>query len=127
MMTPADRTHVRRMSLCSRRGLLSRVTQRPSSYPLARKGDFVSLPDTDARQTEYSTYAPAGERCRRCRKPFKSLETCRRVANERQSGTASADRYEHVRVLEVSAPAKRLSARVSALPEPELVSLPMSP
>lgn len=50
---------------------------------------------TDARQQEYTTYAPPGERCRNCRKPFKSLETCRRVATERVSGGSSADRYEH--------------------------------
>lgn len=50
---------------------------------------------TDARQHEYTTYAPPGEKCRKCRKPFKSLETCRRVANERASGGSSADRYEH--------------------------------
>lgn len=41
---------------------------------------------TDARQHEYTTYAPHGEKCRNCRKPFKSLETCRRVAIERASG-----------------------------------------
>jgi hypothetical protein len=50
---------------------------------------------TDARQHEYTTYAPPGEKCRKCRKPFKSLETCRRVANEPASGGSSTDGYEH--------------------------------
>ncbi|MDH2392145.1 hypothetical protein QCN29_25845 [Streptomyces sp. HNM0663] len=34
--------------------------------------------DTDARQMEYSTYAPAGETCPACTKPIKPLEGCRR-------------------------------------------------
>ncbi|MEU8027194.1 hypothetical protein AB0C13_00975 [Streptomyces sp. NPDC049099] len=33
---------------------------------------------TDARQWEYTTYAPSGETCPACLKPIKSLEACRR-------------------------------------------------
>jgi hypothetical protein len=51
--------------------------------------------DTDAQRTEYTTYAPPGEKCRKCRKPFKSLETCRRVAIERSSGGSALGPYEH--------------------------------
>ncbi|MET7745212.1 hypothetical protein [Streptomyces sp. NPDC005385] len=50
---------------------------------------------TDARQSEYTTYAPPGEKCRKCQRTFKRLETCRRVAIERASAGPSADRYEH--------------------------------
>ncbi|MFE9259236.1 hypothetical protein [Streptomyces sp. NPDC006879] len=42
--------------------------------------------DTDARQWEYVTYAPAGETCPACMEPIKSLERCRRGTLERQSG-----------------------------------------
>ncbi len=34
--------------------------------------------NTDARQWEYSTYAPAGETCPGCGKQIESLESCRR-------------------------------------------------
>ncbi len=34
--------------------------------------------DTDARQWEYTTYAPAGETCPACGRLIKSLESCRR-------------------------------------------------
>ncbi|ANP55016.1 CRISPR/Cas system-associated protein Cas10 (large subunit of type III CRISPR-Cas system) [Streptomyces griseochromogenes] len=34
--------------------------------------------DADARQWEYTTYAPSGETCPACGKPIKSLESCRR-------------------------------------------------
>ncbi|GAA2224468.1 hypothetical protein GCM10010360_51710 [Streptomyces nogalater] len=34
---------------------------------------------TDAQQSEYTTYAPRGEKCRRCHKTFGSLEVVRRV------------------------------------------------
>lgn len=34
--------------------------------------------DTDARQWEYTTYAPAGETCPGCGQPIQSLEVCRR-------------------------------------------------
>ncbi|GGT05412.1 hypothetical protein GCM10010206_79410 [Streptomyces cinerochromogenes] len=35
--------------------------------------------DANAQQGEYTTYAPKGEKCRRCHKPFASLEVVRRV------------------------------------------------
>lgn len=50
---------------------------------------------TDARQREYTTYAPPGEKCRKCLLPFKALETCRRTTVERQSGAPAAGPYEH--------------------------------
>ncbi|GHI08257.1 hypothetical protein [Streptomyces cellostaticus] len=34
--------------------------------------------ETDARQREYTTYAPAGETCPACGVPIKNLENCRR-------------------------------------------------
>ena len=42
--------------------------------------------DTDARQGEYTTYAPKGETCPDCEKPIKTLESCRRVERARASG-----------------------------------------
>ncbi|MEV5986907.1 hypothetical protein AB0L85_18090 [Streptomyces sp. NPDC052051] len=35
--------------------------------------------DTDALQDEYKTYAPKGEKCRRCHQPFGNLEVVQRV------------------------------------------------
>ncbi|MFF7369404.1 hypothetical protein [Streptomyces tricolor] len=45
-------------------------------------------PDTNAQQREYTTFAPAGEKCRRCHRPFGSLEAVRRVqpSGEEPSG-----------------------------------------
>lgn len=34
--------------------------------------------DTDARQWEYTTYAPVGETCPGCGQPIQSLDVCRR-------------------------------------------------
>lgn len=36
--------------------------------------------DTDARQGEYTTYAPKGETCPECETKIEPLETCRRIA-----------------------------------------------
>ncbi|MGW1637661.1 hypothetical protein [Streptomyces lavendulae] len=52
-------------------------------------------PDTDARQWEYTTFAPPGETCPACRKPIKSLERCRRGEVERQSA-GPAVVYRHI-------------------------------
>lgn len=51
---------------------------------------------TDARAREYNTYAPQGEKCRKCRKLIKSLELCRRVVVDRASGAPALGPYEHV-------------------------------
>ena len=51
--------------------------------------------DTDARQWEYTTFAPSGETCPACMKPIKTLERCRRGEIERQSGTPVTI-YRHV-------------------------------
>jgi hypothetical protein len=51
--------------------------------------------DTDARQWEYTTFAPSGETCPACMKPIKSLERCRRGELERQSGSPVVV-YRHV-------------------------------
>jgi hypothetical protein len=40
---------------------------------------------TDARQWEYTTYAPAGETCPACGQVIKSLERCRRGMLARQA------------------------------------------
>ncbi len=52
-------------------------------------------PDTDARQVEYTTYAPNGETCPDCKKPIKTLEPCRRIVRDRSSA-GPAVRYRHV-------------------------------
>ncbi|MEU9437945.1 hypothetical protein [Streptomyces sp. NPDC048252] len=41
---------------------------------------------TDAREWEYVTYAPRGERCPACLRAIKPLERVKRGAMERQSG-----------------------------------------
>ncbi|RDG31036.1 hypothetical protein DVH02_33740 [Streptomyces corynorhini] len=51
--------------------------------------------DTDARQWEYTTFAPSGETCPACMKPIKSLERCRRGEIERQAG-APVTIYRHI-------------------------------
>jgi hypothetical protein len=51
--------------------------------------------DTDARQWEYTTFAPSGETCPACMKPIKTLERCRRGEIERQSATAITI-YRHI-------------------------------
>lgn len=52
---------------------------------------------TDAYQDEYTTYAPKGEKCRRCHKHFGSLEVVRRV---RPSGEEPNGRpYAHLECL----------------------------
>lgn len=47
---------------------------------------------TNAQQREYSTYAPTGEKCRRCLQPFRSLEPVRRV---KPFGMATGRPYVH--------------------------------
>ncbi|KPI09950.1 hypothetical protein OV450_3441 [Actinobacteria bacterium OV450] len=39
-----------------------------------------------ALDPEYDTFCPPGETCPGCKKPIKSLEPCRRVVTDRQSG-----------------------------------------
>lgn len=51
--------------------------------------------DTNARNWEYGTYAPRGEKCRRCGEPFTALERCRRVKVNRRSGDTEQGLYEH--------------------------------
>lgn len=51
--------------------------------------------DTDARQGEYTTYAPSGETCPDCTRRIKSLEACRRV-ELRQAPRRPAVRYRHL-------------------------------
>jgi len=50
--------------------------------------------ETDARQWEYSTYAPPGETCPACRQPIKTLESCRRGTLTRR-GTSPLVAYWH--------------------------------
>ena len=51
--------------------------------------------DTDARQGEYTTYAPSGETCPDCNERIKSLEVCRRV-ELRHALRSPAVRYRHL-------------------------------
>ena len=51
--------------------------------------------DTDARQDEYTTYAPSGETCPDCQQRIESLEPCRRV-ELRQTPLRPAVRYRHL-------------------------------
>lgn len=51
--------------------------------------------DTDARQSECTTFAPSGETCPACMKPIKTLERCRRGEFERQSATPITI-YRHI-------------------------------
>ncbi|MFF0131350.1 hypothetical protein ACFYTG_37505 [Streptomyces mirabilis] len=55
----------------------------------------ASRTETDASQWEYTTYAPAGEKCSACMKPFKVLERVRRGHMERVSG-APITLYRHL-------------------------------
>lgn len=64
------------------------VTARTAESPQQAKGD------TDARQWEYTTYAPAGETCPACERPIMSLEICRRAASARPD-TAPVAAYWH--------------------------------
>ncbi|MEW2413366.1 hypothetical protein AB0953_06540 [Streptomyces sp. NPDC046866] len=41
---------------------------------------------TDARQWEYTTFAPKGEQCPECRRPIESLESVRRGTLQRPPG-----------------------------------------
>lgn len=50
--------------------------------------------ETDARQWEYTTYAPTGETCPACGKTIKSLESCRRAMLARPD-TAPIVAYWH--------------------------------
>lgn len=51
--------------------------------------------DTDARQGEYTTYAPSGETCPDCQQQIESLELCRRF-ELRQASLSPAVRYRHL-------------------------------
>ncbi|MER7663833.1 hypothetical protein [Streptomyces sp. NPDC096193] len=51
--------------------------------------------DTDARQWEYTTYAPAGETCPACRKPIEPLERCRR-GTQRRPAQPDTVTYQHL-------------------------------
>lgn len=51
--------------------------------------------DTDARQGEYTTYAPPGETCPNCQQRIKTLEACRRVELG-QDSRRPAVRYRHL-------------------------------
>lgn len=93
-MTTADRANARRRSLFDW-GVLHPNGRHPSPLVSTRRVANLSQPSTDASQREYSTYAPKGAKCRKCGKPFRTLETVTRVAVERASGGSSADQYEH--------------------------------
>ncbi|MCX4848276.1 hypothetical protein [Streptomyces sp. NBC_00893] len=49
----------------------------------------------DARQWEYTTFAPSGETCPACLKPIAPLERCRRGEIERAPGSPVTF-YRHV-------------------------------
>ncbi len=94
-MTTADRAAVARgRSLFDWGVLPPNAERRPSPYPQRGRVANVSQ-TTNAREGEYSTYAPPGEKCNKCHKPFKSLETCRRVAVDRTSGSPALGPYIH--------------------------------
>jgi hypothetical protein len=57
----------------------------------------MSPADSDAQQVEYRTYAPKGEKCRRCHGAFGSLEVVMRV---RPFGLATGRPYVHIGCLE---------------------------
>ncbi|BCM65782.1 hypothetical protein EASAB2608_01116 [Streptomyces sp. EAS-AB2608] len=48
----------------------------------------------DARQSEYTTYAPSGQTCPNCQRPIKGLELCRRITVERASASPAVV-YRH--------------------------------
>ncbi|MBC9712229.1 hypothetical protein H9Y04_06540 [Streptomyces sp. TRM66268-LWL] len=50
---------------------------------------------TDARQGEYVTYAPKGEKCAKCKQGFGPLERVWRLTVERQSGAPAFGPYQH--------------------------------
>ncbi|MFE0171545.1 hypothetical protein ACFWZ2_04450 [Streptomyces sp. NPDC059002] len=50
---------------------------------------------TDARQGEYVTYAPEGEKCAVCGKVIKTLQRVWRMPVERQSGAPALGPYRH--------------------------------
>ncbi|GAA2727226.1 hypothetical protein GCM10010360_00090 [Streptomyces nogalater] len=52
------------------------MTKAAGRYPVSRR---QAEADTSALRGEYTTYAPRGEKCRRCHKPFGGLEPVRRV------------------------------------------------
>ena len=53
--------------------------------------------ETDAQRGEYTTYAPRGEKCRRCHVPFGSLEVVRRV---QPFGVPTGRPYVHIECAE---------------------------
>ncbi len=55
--------------------------------------------DTDARQDEYTTYAPSGETCPECERKIESLEQCRRISGGRSSAGRTV-RYRHLECLD---------------------------
>lgn len=91
-MTTADRVNARG------RSLFDWGVMPPNGRRLSRtQGRAANVSQTtNAREGEYSTYAPKGEKCRRCLKPFKTLETCRRVVTDRSSGGPALGPYEHI-------------------------------
>lgn len=50
---------------------------------------------TDARQGEYVTFAPAGEKCAFCRQEIKALDRVWRLAVDRPSGPPAPGPYRH--------------------------------
>lgn len=74
-MTTADR-NARGRSLFARGTL-------PSSGRHLSRGEVAYMFSTDnAREGEYTTYAPKGERCSHCGAELASLEACRRVSSD---------------------------------------------
>ncbi|GAA0600165.1 hypothetical protein GCM10010394_32060 [Streptomyces crystallinus] len=55
------------------------LTTVPEATASSAGGPQRAEGDTDARQWEYTTYAPAGETCPGCGRPIKSLEICHRA------------------------------------------------
>lgn len=51
--------------------------------------------ETDARNGEYVTYAPKGEKCAACREPFRSLDRVRRFTVDRPTGPPAYGPYKH--------------------------------
>lgn len=79
-MTTADHANAWGRSLFGWGTLEPNAERRPSlsDWPGGR-AVAVSAHNTNARTTEYVTYAPDGEKCRKCRRPFQRLEQVRRV------------------------------------------------
>lgn len=98
-MTAADRVFTRGRSLSYPGGIDPPGIGRRHSSPPPQRGRVAKLsqPESSAQEAEYTTYAPQGEKCRVCTKPFTSLERVRRAARTQSpAGVPSRRPYAHI-------------------------------